>query len=292
MKRAIRRRVRLIKKSTHLDADACVFCGSTKMSDEHVFPRWMHKFLPPRTAGRGASVRISEEGPHRTDVVDNHRLRGPIRDWQIRSVCGNYSGCCNNEWMRDIELQAQAVMEPMLRGEQIRLSEVDQKIIATWAILKVMVVHHRFVHHAQRKQMRAKREPPKRWSVWIAAYGGKIEDGHWIVRPLALDPPGSKRRPNRVGAAPTGHATTQVVKNLFIHVVKVPMDDFGLRWRWHDHFESPIRGQILRIWPPSGNSYLWPQKALRAGEAMAIADALHNALVRLGREQGVLPPKN
>lgn len=287
MRRAVKRRVRLIKQTTHLDTDSCVFCGSTNLSREHVFPRWMHSFMPPRT-NRAATVRISVEHKDRIDLVDDLHLRGSLRDWQVKSVCANYRGCCNNEWMRDIEDQVRPIIEPMLRGERVRLSEADQKIIATWAILKVMVVHHRFVHHTQRKQMRARKEPPRQWNVWIAAYGGRTTDGHWLIRPLGLDPPGSRRRPNRRGAVPNAHATTQIVNNLLVHVVKLPMDDFGSQWRWVDHAGAPLRGTVLRIWPPTGHSAIWPQKALTAREAMIVADAVDVATRRLAVEQGLL----
>jgi len=289
MKLATRRRVRLIEQTTHLDTAKCIFCGSPKVTREHVFSQWMHPFMPPRS-NKPANVRISVDHKDRTDLVDNLRLSGPLRDWQIRCACGNYTGCCNNEWMSDIERRAQATMEPMLRGESIRLSEADQKAIATWAILKVMVAHHRFVHHMQRKQMRAKHEPPKQWSVWLSAFGGKTEDGHWLVRPFSLNVAGSRRRPNRTGAIPNSHATTQIIKNILIHVVKLPMDDFGTRWKWRDHAGAPLRGTILRIWPPTGQSILWPQKALTVPEALIVADAVDVATRRLAIEQGLLRP--
>ena len=287
MKRAIRRRVHLIRETTHLDTAACIFCGSTKISREHVFPRWTHRFMAPRSHN-AATVRINVEHKNRTDVVDDITLPGSLRDWQIKCVCANYPGSCNNDWMSGIEKRAKQIMKPMFCGEQVRLSEADQKVIATWAILKVMVVHHRFVHHTQRKQMRAKKEPPRRWSVWIAAYGGKTTDGHWLVRPLGLDPSGSRRRPHRRGAVPNSHATTQIIKNLLIHVVKLPMDDFGIQWKWRDHAGAPLRGTLLRIWPAAGQSLLWPQKALTAVEAMIVADAVDVATRRLAVEQGLL----
>ena len=287
MKRAVQRRVRLIKQTTHLDTDRCIFCGSTKLSREHIFPRWLHPFMAPR-GNRAATVRISVEHKDRIDLVDDLRLSGALRDFQVKCVCGNYSGCCNNEWMRNLEDRVRPIIEPVLRGERVRLSEGDQKVIATWAILKVMVMHHRFVHHTQRKQMRAKSEPPRRWNVWIANYGGRTTDGHWLVRPLGLDPPGSRRRPNRTGAVPNAHATTQIINNLLVHVVKLPMDDFGVNWKWKDHAGAPLRGTVLRIWPPTGHSIIWPQKALTAREAMIVADAVDIETRRLAVAQGLL----
>ena len=152
--------------------------------------------------------------------------------------------------MNEIEKLARPIMERMLHGERLRLSETDQKVIATWAILKVMVVHHRFVHHTQRKEMRDKRVPPTGWNVWIATFDRQRWGGQWLSRPFGLDPPGSPRRSGRRGGVPNSHATTQIINHLFIHVVKLPMDDFASRWRWTDPKGAPFTGTLLRIWPP------------------------------------------
>jgi hypothetical protein len=151
-----------------------------------------------------------------------------------------------------------------------------------------MVAHHAYVHHTQRKQMRARHEPPRQWNVYIAAYGGKAIDCHWLVRPLVFDLPGSRRRPNRTGAVPNSHATTQIINNLLIHVVKIPIDDFGINWKWRDHAGAPLRGAVLRIWPPTGQSIIWPQKPLTVREAQLVADGVDVATRRLAVEQGIL----
>lgn len=288
MKRATKRRVRLIKQTTHLDTARCIFCGSPKVTREHVFSRWLHRFLPTRP-NRRSNVRIAVDHKGRIDLADDLKLNFPLRDWQIKCVCGNYKGCCNNEWMRDLEDLARPIIEPMLHGVRLRLSEADQKTIATWAILKVMVVHHRFVHHMQRKQMREKREPPRYWSVWISNFSGRTDDGHWLVRPLSFNVTGSRRRPNRTGAVPNSHATTQIIKNLLlIHVVKLPLDSFGAEWRFRDQAGAPLKGAVLRIWPPTGQSLLWPQNPLNVQEALVVADAVDVAFRRLAVEQGLL----
>ena len=40
------------------------------LSREHIFPKWMHAFMAPRTNGAAATVRISVEGKHRIDLVE------------------------------------------------------------------------------------------------------------------------------------------------------------------------------------------------------------------------------
>ena len=274
MKRAIQRRLRLIKLML-VDTKKCIFCTATGTTREHIFPRWSHQFFLPKS-NRKARVRISVIRENRTDILDDLKMTGPIQDWQIQCVCAP----CNNVWMKNIEKAAQPIMEFLCKGERVRLSEADQKIIATWAILKVMVVHHHFVHHLQRKQMMVKREPPRRWSVWIATYERRNWLPQFLTTPMGLDPPNSPQRSGRRGGAPNSHATTQIIKKLFIHVVNVPMDGFATRWWWTDPAGAPFKGDQLQIWPPSVQSYLWPRKALDDVEAETIANAVFRGFLR------------
>src|SRR5262249_54540074 len=149
-------------------------------------------------------------------------------------------------------------------------------------------VHHRFVHHTQLKQMRAKRAPPWRWNVWMATCAREGFHAQWLTRPMGLDPSGSPHRSGRRGSIPNSHATTQIIKNLLVHVVKLPMDDFASKWRWTDANNRPFRGTLLQIWPPSGQSYLWPQKLLTDAEVETVADNVYRGFLRLAVEEGFM----
>ena len=61
------------------------------------------------------------------------------------------------------------------------------------------------------------------------------------------------------------------------------MEDFGTRWRFTDPEGRPLSGQLLRIWPPSGIRYLWPQKALDDVAAQTAALAVINGVKRVYR---------
>jgi hypothetical protein len=54
---------------------------------------------------------------------------------KIRAVCRP----CNNEWMGSWETPAKILLARMIRGESVRLSEVDQLTLATWATIKAYV---------------------------------------------------------------------------------------------------------------------------------------------------------
>jgi hypothetical protein len=67
--------------------------------------------MAPRS-NNAATVRINVDHKNRTDLVDDITLPGPLRDWQIKCVCANYRGSCNNDWMSGTTDQAAALMKP------------------------------------------------------------------------------------------------------------------------------------------------------------------------------------
>jgi hypothetical protein len=151
----------------------CIFCGRAgPLTDEHVFPRWSHQFLPTTRTNKYESVRgIRGPGGDQFHVV---RRPGDIRDWKIPCAC---TPNCNNGWMRrDIENRARSIMIPLIRGEGMRITPAEQSIIAAWAALKAMVAEwnvkgHVTTHHMHRKRMMWRTLPPERgWGIWIGRF--------------------------------------------------------------------------------------------------------------------------
>jgi len=224
------------------------------------------------------------------------KMPGPMRDWQIKCVCGGGKATCNNGWMRELDEKVEAVAARLMRlppeeDRPFRVSEDDQKIIATWAIMKVMVVHHNIVHHTQRKQMLAKIEPPDGWGVWIGYYkrGGKW-NGEWLPRPFSVLPDEIlAQRRSKIEKA-NSLATTIVFQNLFFHVAYCRDRRFVTKWRFSGNIAGgPIRGNLYRIWPPLGHSIVWPGKVLTDQDAAVISDAILNGVMTVARRLGLVP---
>jgi hypothetical protein len=260
-------------------ATRCIFCGSPNLNWEHVFSRWTHKFLPPRTMKK---YLVSHVDSHidRSDRVLIKRP-GDIRDWQINCVC---ELACNNGWMRRIENQARPIMlsliegTSILKGETIRLTPHDQKIIATWAVLKAMVSEfdpHGWVttHHTQRKFLKRNLVPPDGWVVWIGPYLRVKWVPYFMSFPFLYDSPKQElRRGANVRATHfNSHITTQVVGKMFIHVIRSPARNFVNRWR----FTLPHKGSLFRIWPPTGISIVWPGRFMTDRDADYTAGAMY-----------------
>jgi hypothetical protein len=242
--------------------------------------------LPPG-AGKAESV-VAIAHPDRVEYV---RTKIPqIRDWQIRCVCGGDDTSCNNGWMRRLDEAVDPIMTPLILGQETRLSEIDQRTIAAWAVLKVMVADHSHVHHKQRKQIKRRRRPPAGWSVWIGHYERKTMKEEWLSRPFPVvrDAVFAKRKSKSTFSA-NSNATTQIIKHLLIHVVHVPIPTFGRRWRFTSEKGRPLSGNLFRIWPISGVSIKWPSGALTDTDAVYVANAIFEAVQRWTREERGLP---
>jgi hypothetical protein len=278
------KRVKRGNKITVQRPTRCIFCDALPpLSWEHVFSRWTHRIMPPR-AMRKYHVMKAETYLEKSERALFKRP-GDVRDFQVRCVCETR---CNNGWMRKhVDEVAQLVMTPLIKGEPVRLSPADQKIIATWAAMKAMVAEfedHAWVTtpYAQRKYlMRHLSPPPRGWSIWIGHY----IRSRWIVSfgsiPfLYLSPLQERHREMRRGSDVratyyNSHITTQVVGQLFIHAIRSPARKFVDGWR----FSPPHKGALFRIWPPTTTSINWPGRTMTDQDADYAASALHMFLL-------------
>ena len=265
----------------------CIFCGSPNLTYEHVFSKWTHKFLEPRQKGK-ALAEIARKYPYRSEsnVV---KLLGQVRDWKVLCVCGGTHLTCNNGWMRAIEEKAKPVLLPLIKGDDTRVLPSDQRIIATWAILKAIVGEYdgRYVtnvHYKQRRYLMDHLFPPERgWGVWIGHFVRNSWVPEWVSCPFLLLPDHviSRRLSKHEATYFNSCASTQVVGKLFIHVVHSPMPRFIARLR----FPTPQRGALFRIWPPSSTSIKWPSSTLGDRDADSIANAVGSLVLKVGRRR-------
>jgi hypothetical protein len=110
--------------------------------------------MPPRKRGK-ASASVDKQY---VDKIEEKvvKLPGQLRDWQVKCVCGGTHLTCNGGWMKSIEDQAKPIMKDLIVGNERRISPDEQKIIATWAILKVIIAEYDVkgditIHYKQRQ---------------------------------------------------------------------------------------------------------------------------------------------
>ena len=256
----------------------CLFCGLLQpMTGEHVFSRWTHKYLGERKRGKAVRL-VATQYENYSILKAQYKHAGQVRDWKIYCVCGRDASSCNNGWMRELENKVKHVMEKLIKGEAIRINIEDQKNIACWAVMKVMVAEqdeeYITTHYTHRRYLMVNKQPPAYgYGVWIGCFERKEWCIEWMSRPLSIIANDKLPRKRSADGSPSYHntkATTQVVGKLFIHVIHSPMRSLIPRW----HFSTPDGGVIFRIWPPSDFSIRWPSSPLSDRDADCIANAL------------------
>lgn len=286
MKKAVKRKLKLLTLAKGRDTARCIFCMSPNVTHEHVFSKWMHPYLDTRALRANGIIQFY--GRKGIETV-TFKFKGPLRHWQIKCVCGGDDQTCNNGWMRKLEEEAEPILAPLMQGQETRILEADQKLIATWAILKVMVVNHQMVHHLQHKQMMKKRVPPSGWGVWIGNYNRKEWLGEWLPRAFAQFPEHILARKKNHESRPNSHTTTQIFKKLLIHVVYCRERAIVTKWRFHRPGGAPLSGPFFKIWPPAGHSIKWPGAPLADQDALVIADSITHGLMAVAQQRGLMP---
>jgi hypothetical protein len=168
-------------------------------------------------------------------------------------------------------------MIPLISGAPFRLSPDQQKIVATWASLKAMVAEYAVsesvtTHHMQRKYLMDHCLPPKEDGPFGLHIIAPIlwSSSRFLVLPNHL----AARRPNRRATYYNGVATTQIIGQLIIHVIRSPHPRLATMFRFH----LPEGQSIFRIWPPTSYTLTWPVGTIDDASAGYIAEAMRNFL--------------
>ena len=81
--------------AVHYDHKRCFFCGGKGLSKEHVWPRWMAKYLPVQQGFGQFYVRTMSDERALERIQPRKALSHEITSLTARVVCEP----CNNQWM-------------------------------------------------------------------------------------------------------------------------------------------------------------------------------------------------
>jgi hypothetical protein len=112
---------------------ACIFCGASAGSAEHLFPNWLNGVLPPPPTGTADYERrqASDSGVE-TRSWSIARAASETTNW----VCHR----CNTGWMSRLEERAKVHLVAAISGRFCRWKAGAQLDLATWATKTAMVL--------------------------------------------------------------------------------------------------------------------------------------------------------
>jgi hypothetical protein len=224
------------------------------MSEEHLWPKWMHPFLPKLELAEREEV--SRRTIMKDTLIENltKYRQGYVYTKSVKCVCKK----CNETWMGRIETHAKPILIPMLRGEMISLDSDAMKRLYRWFALKVMVIEGEepqdfVVPQQARTSFMYNRNIPEGMKIWLATHNTeRWYTGLWhqtLTASLSSEPP------------------------LFAHLKNVQTTAFGVGRIFSLTFmttlagfdlEPPIEaiGVVKRLWPRRGGLFHWPMRII------------------------------
>ena len=225
-----------------------------KLTNEHIIPAWTSgilRELSPLTPEHGSLHAALDAAPKGSTPWFNRAI-----DVKVKGLCGR----CNSAQ----EGGAQAVLEPLLRGEARRLNTDEQVLLATWTHAKSLVMGlfdgrpSPELEQAMRA-FRSRGRPPLQSQVWI---------GQFDMASIWPDMPASLRL-GGLSLRRRGHDAEATVA--VIHIANLII--VGCRWHHEaiQTFNLPSgllpSDALIPIWPAAAQNVAWP-----AGIAVTYAD--------------------
>ncbi|MEJ7791994.1 MAG: hypothetical protein WKF65_08505 [Gaiellaceae bacterium] len=108
---------------------ACIFCGDSDMTEEHVVADWVSRaFEGKRRPGPGLSG----------SFVSRQSMR--LLSGEAISTAKVTCRRCNNEWLSQIDNAAASVLKPLIRGDDaVSLGTSGQAVFGTWAYRAALI---------------------------------------------------------------------------------------------------------------------------------------------------------
>lgn len=127
------RRLRLLSETekTHVvfRESACLFCGSSDVTEEHLIAAWVFRAVQQT---RKPKINVIRTNRSTGQSVDRYGIQQDTAEVSCRS--------CNNGWMSRLDNAAAEVLKPLLRANApVNLSEKQQIAVAAWCLKTVMV---------------------------------------------------------------------------------------------------------------------------------------------------------
>lgn len=231
----------------------CAWCGSTPLSREHLVPFWLGEILADAFGtDEGYDFAFEFIGTDGNRTARSHPQRRP--EVVVKAVCED----CNNGWMSKLEVEVRPFLEPMVRGEQVRLTVGDQVTLARWAAKVAVLLDHYeggavVLGEDDLIQIHREGSAPPSYHIRLAFRpdpGSQPFDlyvsGHHAAPAGTID----------LGAvtAPNSFSVTLAFGRVVIAVVGGPGMANPGRWAHGGNFP-------LMIWPPTPEGITWPPRA-------------------------------
>jgi len=224
---------------------ACIFCGGTPVTKEHLWPQWVTGTLKrgPRRLRRPVTIQMTTGS-------------GPSHEWScgddINVTAKRVCRQCNSGWMANLEESALPLLQKMMMGRIVSLDTHGQTVVARWLALRALVFRYfaQPITEPEREWLDYFYEhqvPPPTCYQWITAYNGQ-KPFHYAGNDItASDVPGRATEPWHT---PHGILMTLVIGYLAAKLLWIRKGEPG---------DLDPSG-LVRVWPARNTAVIWPPR--------------------------------
>jgi hypothetical protein len=250
----------------------CIFCGATPLSKEHVWSEWTYQILPKVKGGthvRGV-IQTGKASPKIKGIRTLKTYQGQVNVIQIRAVCRSKTKGtnslgktgCNNGWMNHQDDGIKPILTPLILGQPAVLGPEQQRALASWIAMKVMVTEYSEPEDVvstqeERSAMFNQRTVPAHWKIWIARQTGQLWRTGYLRQSATLGTPDETGTPIPPGGSRAKN--TQLISigfgYLVVHVFSTRVPE--MRWDYP-------QGTLFRI-HPFRDTLVWPPRNVMNG---------------------------
>ena len=245
----------------------CIFCGGggvrgNPMSKEHLWPEWMHPYLPKIPNARNWTA-ITLQTRDSMKTTRKKPQTGHVFTKQIKVVCKK----CNETWMGDIEKNMKPILKPIVQGQSTIIDNDSLTKLAIWLTLKFLVADYdrEAIPVATAKILSAfknHQRMPSGLKIWIG-YHNVFEwsAGYWsrglFISFIPKAPTGRRRNNVKTTAFGAGH--------LFALICLSLVDRVSLE------IDNPFTAEL---WPATPAKINWPLPLLPLDGIATLANVL------------------
>lgn len=260
----------------------CIFCDGPGLTKEHVIANWTSAYITKNVADHG-KMSIQIDNPGSREIVRPPVLKkvsGDPRSRQVRQVCGECNGGRSGGWMGKQQQLAKPIALPLILGKRTTLSYADQKTLAIWIMMTVMVSEFSDpdlggIPKQDRHLLRIFQHPVPNWKIFIGRYPEGMTKPylHHESASFALED-GSRED------ALNTQCTTYSVGHLYVHAISSKNAGWINRTRTGLGSTSWLR----QLWPVIDAPLIWPPPlSLTEADAESIPGALYRAGAAINR---------
>ncbi|HEY1727731.1 MAG TPA: hypothetical protein VGG22_05120 [Candidatus Baltobacteraceae bacterium] len=222
-------------------ARSCAFCGKDKVTNEHVFAKWVRNEFRSK---RGVAILDFEKDEK---LAWSHGGKPLVH--KVKFFCAS----CNNGWMSRLEVSAGKILRPMLNAEHvgIKMGYADQLTVASWAVKTAMVCQHlhpseNFIPESYYRDFYKRKQPSSNVYVLIGARHKAEHIFEYKERFI-------------------GYSQTVGIQHVHfaIGALYLGMEMFiGRRRQYPSVMNDAAAERALQVWPVQPRDVIWPSESI------------------------------